>query len=40
VNSFASTVIVGKDGKVVGLLGPINASRQEIEDLIAASLAN
>jgi len=40
VKTFASTVIVGKDGKVVGLLGPVNASRQEIEDLIAASLAN
>jgi len=40
VKTLASNVVVDKDGKIVGLLGPLHDSRKEIEDLIASSLAN
>jgi peroxiredoxin len=40
IESLASTVVVGKDGKVVGFFGPLFKSRKEIEDLIALSLSN
>jgi len=40
ITFLATNVLVGKDGKIIGVHGPLHHSRQKVEDLIASSLAD